>query len=297
VADLHRPALDSDAEYARRLGDQAFWEPYARAALEWSGLPVPLSVRIAQEVGTYPTLLTDTGLVVKLFGERYFGPDSFAAERDAYRVLDGHPLPVPRLAATGSLFSDDNGWPWPYLVVTRIDGVSYASQRAALSRADHLAVAHQLGVFLRQLHQLPLCGEDALRPDWSRFLALLGRRRRDAPADYRRSGILPARLTDELDGWLPEPLALVDDSRPPRFLHGDIHDEHVFLDPATRRVSAVIDFTDVLAGDPRYDLVALHFGTFRADKQLLAACLDGYGWPRAITTGRARCSLSRCSTT
>jgi hygromycin-B 7''-O-kinase len=61
-------------------------------------------------------------------------------------------------------------------------------------------------------------------------------------------------------------------------VHGDLHDEHVFLDPASGRLVGVIDFTDVGAGDPRYDLVALHFGTFQTDKALLAACLDAYGW-------------------
>jgi len=279
MADLPLPVLDSDAEYARLLGDQPFWEPYARAALDRAGLPAPSSVTIAGEVGTYPTLLTDTGLVVKLFGERYFGPESCAAERDAYRVLAGHSLPVPRLVAAGSLFKDADDWPWPFLVITRADGVSYASQSTSLDRADRIAVARQLGALLRKLHGLPLCGEDAMRPDWDRFLALLTRRRRDAPADYRRWGVLPSHLTNALDGWLPAPPALVDPDQPPRFLHGDVHDHHVFLDEATHRLSAVIDFTDVLAGDPRYDLVALHFGTFKADKDLLAACLDGYGWP------------------
>lgn len=279
MVDLARPALDADTEYGRLLGDQSFWEPYARAALDRAGLPAPSSVQIAGEVGTYPTVLTDTGLVVKLFGEPYFGPESYAAERDAYRCLAGHALPVPRLVAAGNLFADADGWPWPFLVITRADGASYASLRVALSRADALAVAHQLGAFLRQLHALPLHGEDAMRADWDRFLALLTRRRRDAPADYRRRGVLPSHLADALDGWLPTPLALVDTRQSPRFLHGDVHDHHVFLDPASRRLSAVIDFTDVLAGDPRYDLVALHFGTFKGDKDLLAACLDGYGWP------------------
>lgn len=280
MTDLHHPALASDAEYRQRLGDQAFWEPYARAVLEQAGLPAPALMRIAREVGTYPTLITDSGLVVKLFGERYYGPESFAAERDAYRVLEGYPLPVPKLIAAGSLFSDnDDGWLWPFLVVTQVHGVSYAAQRASLSQSHRLTVARQLGGFLYHLHRLPLIGRDALLPTWDRFLALLARRRRDAPADYRGWGILPPHLVDQLDGWLPDPFALADTSQPPRFLHGDIHNEHVFLDPGSHRLSAVIDFTDVFAGDPRYDLVALHFGTFRTDKALLAACLDGYGWP------------------
>lgn len=41
----------------------------------------------------------------------------------------------------------------------------------------------------------------------------------------------------------------------------------------------LIDFSDVCVGDPRYDLLALHFGTFHANKGLLRACLEAYGWP------------------
>jgi hygromycin-B 7''-O-kinase len=62
-------------------------------------------------------------------------------------------------------------------------------------------------------------------------------------------------------------------------VHGDLHAGQVFLDPASGRLVGVIDFTDVYAGDPRYDLVSLHLRTFHTDKALLGACLDGYGWP------------------
>lgn len=99
-------------------------------------------------------------------------------------------------------------------------------------------------------------------------------------ADHRRWGLLPADLCDQLEGWLPDPDRLVDQSRPPVFLHGDLHDEHVFVDPDRATLHGVIDFTDVYAGDPRYDLVALHFHTFRLDTTLLTACLDAYGWKR-----------------
>src|SRR5262245_47392890 len=96
VLELLPPAIASDEDYARRLGDGAFWEPLARAALELAGLDQPAQLRPGQPLGTYPTLLTDTGVVVKLFGDRYSGPQSHQAELEAYQVLDGHDLPVPR---------------------------------------------------------------------------------------------------------------------------------------------------------------------------------------------------------
>lgn len=87
----------------------------------------------------------------------------------------------------------------------------------------------------------------------------------------------------------PDPAVLLDLQRPPVFLHGDLHAGHLFVEGADPRLTGVIDFTDARSGDARYDLVALHLGTFRGDKTLLAACLEGYGgpareegWPREM---------------
>jgi hypothetical protein len=66
VLELLPPAIASDEDYARRLGDGALWEPLARAALDLAGLDQPAQLRPGRPLGTYPTLLTDTGLVVKL---------------------------------------------------------------------------------------------------------------------------------------------------------------------------------------------------------------------------------------
>jgi hygromycin-B 7''-O-kinase len=148
----------------------------------------------------------------------------------------------------------------------------------ALDQATRRRVAGDFGRLLRRLHSLPLAGR-RLGPSWGRFLALLRRRRSQAPQDHRRWGALPPRLCRQLDGWLPDPSRLVDTTRPPCFVHGDLHNEHVFLASASDRLAGIIDFIDVSAGDPRYDLIALHFGTFQTDKALLLACLDAYGWP------------------
>jgi hygromycin-B 7''-O-kinase len=219
--------------------------------------------------------------VVKLFGDRYCGPESHAAESSAYQVLAGHDLPVPHLVAAGELFPHHPAWPWPFLVVTELPGRRYATLITRLDPAQRAAIARSLGRLLCRLHNLPLLPASTPGPlasSWDRFLALLHRRRRDAPGDHRRWGLLPTRLCGQLEGWLPDPDTLVDPSRPPVFVHGDLHDEHIFVDPASATLHGVIDFTDAYAGDPRYDLVALHFHTFRLDTTLLRACLDAYGW-------------------
>ncbi len=42
-------------------------------------------------------------------------------------------------------------------------------------------------------------------------------------------------------------------------------------------MSALIDFGDAMAGDPAYDLIALHLDAFRCDTRLLRAFLAAYG--------------------
>jgi hygromycin-B 7''-O-kinase len=248
VPELRPPAIDSDDDYARRLGDGAFWEPLARAALDHAGLDQPTQLRTGVPLGTYPMLLTDTGLVVKLFGDRWSGPESHQAELEAYQILDGHDLPVPRLIAGGQLFPDPTAtWPWPFLILTELPGATYAARSVALDQATRRRVAGDFGRLLRRLHPLPLAGR-RLGPSWGRFLALLRRRRSQAPQDHRRWGAMPPRLCRQLDGWLPDPSRLVDTTRPPCFVHGDLHNEHVFLASASDWLAGIIDFTDVYAG-------------------------------------------------
>lgn len=285
---LGPPPIASDEEYVRQLNDPTFWEPWVRAALDQAGLPSPERMEPGRDL-TYPTFLCDTAVVVKLFGPHWAGPESYAAEAAAYVLLRGTDLPVPRLLASGDLCPSAEGRSWPYLVLSRVPGRPYAARQDRLAAEEREGVARQLGAFLARLHALPLPREGPLAT-WDRFLQLLRRRRREGPTDHLRWGHLPPALCDELESFLPrDPASLLEPGRPPSFVHGDLHGEHVFVDPGTLRLTGVLDFTDASAGDPRYDLVALHLGTFRADKGLLAACLEWYGhgpvdrrWARAM---------------
>ncbi len=60
-------------------------------------------------------------------------------------------------------------------------------------------------------------------------------------------------------------------SRPPAFVHGDLHVEHVFVDGD--EVSGIIDWSEASQGDPLADLAAL---TLTHDRHL-DDLLDGYG--------------------
>jgi Ser/Thr protein kinase RdoA (MazF antagonist) len=203
---------------------------------------------------------------VKLFGELFFGPECHAAERSIQRLLLDQPeIPAPMLVAEGDLFAGallNDGWPWPYLITTRLGGRAWSD--AAPAPAEGAAIARRLGEIMRRVHELsPPSG-----PTWERdWLAELRARCADR---HRERGMLPHRLVEHIPDYLAAPSGVR------RLVHADLHADHIFVDDG--RLVGVIDWGDAILADPYYDLPALHLLTFRADKELLRAFIAGYGW-------------------
>lgn len=256
-----RPHFDSIADYGRSLADVSRWEPYARAALEQSGLPAG-SLECGFP-GTFPVLVGND-LVVKLFG--YFGEwrADHAAELAAYQALGSNAsILSPRVLAHGELF-EDAGEAWPFLITTRIVGTAW---RDLGGPPQHrLVVARALGEQVRLVHQIDVARAESVRGDW---LMLHG----SAAAErHRRWRTLPAHLVEQIDPFLTGYRRT-----PPTFVHADITEDHIFV--ANGAYAGLIDWGDAMVTDPWYDLGPLHLGAFRGDRALLRAFLDGYGWP------------------
>ena len=182
------------------------------------------------------------------------------------------PLPIPVPLRAGR---PDPAFPWPWSVVPWFDGESLLS----VPVGDEAAAAHSLASFLRALHRPAPEG---------------------APANPWRGVPLPAR-TPILHGHLERLGAAVDRASilrtwnavltaPPWpglavWIHGDFHPGNIV--GRNGRVSAVVDFGDVTAGDPATDLSLAWMlpATFRsAFRQAVAVNLgdlDRAGWIRA----------------
>ena len=259
-------------EYGDRVGDAEFWGPYVATALARHGLPaLPPAVGA---VGTFPTFLVGR-YVVKFFGELFGGPSCYEIERSLHRVLLAHPeIPAPTLVAEGELFGE--GWPWPYLVTTRLTGTTWHD--AALQPAEHADLAHQLGRVIRRVHELP----PPTGPGWNRDR--LADLRAGCVERHRRWGTLPAHLVEQIDRFLVEP------SPVRRLIHADLHEHHLFLDGA--RLVGIVDWGDALLADPYYELPALHLHTFGRSKRLLELFLEGYGWEVGADFARRAMSMT-----
>ncbi|MFI9510980.1 phosphotransferase family protein [Nocardia sp. NPDC052566] len=270
--------LDSDAAYARRRNDLGLWEPWARHALASVGLTQPGSFAVPGE-STNPVVVGDNGTVVKIFAPYWSGPESLVSETEAYRVLGGHGLPIPRLLARGELLPSENGWRWPFLVLSAVAGLPWRRSFAAADRQGELALARSAGELIGRLRAVPLIDTGVLGCDAGEFVDMLRPRRSSTVADHREWGHLSGALLDAVEGFLPDVDDLIDGAAPV-FVHGDLSGDNLFADPARQEVTGLIDFNDVYAGDFRYGLVQLHLNAFRGDRELLAAALDTAGFSR-----------------
>lgn len=270
------PRFADDDEYERSLSDPAFWEPYARAALRLSGLADGGEVRTHVPTTHVAALVGDRHLV-KLHYEDWFGEDCFQTEREAYRMLADRGLPIPELLAEGALY--DEGWRWPFLVMSAMGGRSLREAEGVVTPADRRRVAAWLGSAVRDLHAVPI--RDGERISHDVYCDLIQVRIQRGHRDHVLWGSLPPRLVAQVRDELWRRRDLIDPVRvKPVFLHGDLHEGNVFVDrgPDGLEPRGLVDFNDAHEGDPHYDLVAIHTKTLGADKDLLRTFLDAYGW-------------------
>ncbi len=269
------PRFDDDEAYERSLTDAGFWAPYAKAALRLSGLPDGGEVRTHFPT-THVAALVDETYLVKLHYEEWFGEDCFQTEREAYAMLARCDLPIPELLAEGALY--DEGWRWPFLVLTAMPGRSLREIGPAATRADRERIARWLGANLR-LHEVPV--RDGERISFEIYADLIQVRRQRCGRDHALWGSLPPHLLAQVRDYVWAARHLIDPERTkPVLLHGDLHDGNVFVEgePGALTPTGIVDLNEVTEGDPHYDLVAVHIQALGADKGLLRAFLDGYGW-------------------
>ena len=158
------------------------------------------------------------------------------------RLAPRLPLPVPAPLRVGR---PGSGFPWSWSVVRWFPG-----QSALLAPPPDVATtattAVALGRFLRALHQP--APEDAPRNPW-RGVPLSARAERVQDDLQRLDGLVNRSAV--LGLW-ERVLSTPAWCGPPLWIHGDLHPGNLLVSGG--RLSAVIDFGDLAAGDPATDL-------------------------------------------
>jgi aminoglycoside phosphotransferase (APT) family kinase protein len=252
------PVFTSLRDYRARLADTGFWWPYLEHILECHGLAGAGLEPEPGIGGTYPTFLYGD-VAIKLFGFLPSWEKNFRAEQAVQKVLATDPaITVPQLLAEGKLYDSKNP-PWPYLIISRIPGLSW--QFANLTTEQQVSVAADLGRQLRRIHALPAQGI-ATHEDWLSV---------DVTVAAQRSS-LPPHLTVQVKDYLARlgPFDRV-------MVHGDIMFRHVFINNG--HLSGIIDWGDAMITDRHYEFARMHLDLFNGDKTVLRAFLDASNWP------------------
>lgn len=141
-----------------------------------------------------------------------------------------------------------------------------------LPAADRERLAADVAAFVRALHTIDVsvaagCGVEVV--DHAAGVRWLRERTRTKLAP-----LLPADVAAYVDGAFGRFLEGEHATDRAVLLHRDVSPDHVMYDPATRRITGVIDFGDLAVGDPARDFIYLHEDY---DAEFLALALERYG--------------------
>jgi aminoglycoside 2''-phosphotransferase len=156
---------------------------------------------------------------------------------------------VPRFDYTGA---PSDPFPYPFVGYRRLVGVG-ADQSPV---TDLPALGGDIGRLLSELHridpeQIPATPGGWEREPWSELRADLA-----ALADVVRPLLAPDLLA-KAEPYLAGEVAEPPQDGPCRFIHNDICPDHLLVDPATGRLSGLIDFADAMVGEVVLDFVGL----------------------------------------
>ena len=157
------------------------------------------------------------------------------------------PLPVP----TYEFFGESNERPgWPFAGYKKLPGIPGDQSKAV----DPSLVARQIGRFLDALHAFPI--------DRAREAGVV--EKHDLVAHWRDRAFEGLSKIVGVDGDLSGIRGYLKNDAPlpfkgtPMLVHNDLWAEHILISPQSGGVSGVIDWGDIVIGDPAVDFAGLY---------------------------------------
>jgi hygromycin-B 7''-O-kinase len=243
---------------------------------------LPIALDIARGHGLSPAephiFATGTNLVVALDARlilKIFPPmlrSQFISERGSLLQLRGRlSLPIPEIVAEG----ERDGW--PYLVITRLDGIVGSDVWPALLEAQKERVLGEIGAVIAEVQRAPSGALLDIEPRWDVFMR---QQMAGCHARHERLG-LHRRFLDGLDDLLRDAAIPLDP--PPVILTGEYIPENFLLaeDRGQWRVAGLFDFGDVKTGWGEYDLLGPSAFMAAGRPRRVRSLFDGFGYARA----------------
>jgi hygromycin-B 7''-O-kinase len=254
--------------------------PGWRAALEeiCARHGFPASELVPARGGT-SVVFTTTRQVIKLYPP--FWASGAAAESMLLGRVGGQlGVPTPEVLATGSLDG------WPYLAMTRLQGVILADVWQGLAASHRRTIARQLGEILARLHTLPTSGLSAHPVLAERWTQLVTRPVKECVAIHRGHGAPEVWLV-QLPAFLERLPPLYPADFTPVLVNGDVHGWHLLVTECDGgwRLAGLFDFDDAMLGWWEYELAVPALSLMAGQPAVLSACVRGFGAERLLTDG------------
>ncbi|TNC47713.1 phosphotransferase [Rubellimicrobium rubrum] len=260
------PNIGSRQDLARWRADPYLWRAVVQDLARAEN--VQTTVLASYKTGTNLVVDLDGRLILKLFPPLH--RSQFESERATLRLLEGAlSVPTPRIIAEG----ERDGW--PYLIMTRLNGVLGSEAWPTLSEAEKCQVLLDVGRTIAEVQSVPPGPLLAIEPTWPEFIT---RQIAGCKARHASQGLAP-KLLDDLDGLLAQTTTIIPLDAPPVILTGEWIPENLLLAEMDDRwhLAALIDFGDVMTGWPEYDLLGPSAFMCAGQVNRVESLLDGYG--------------------
>ena len=219
-------------------------------------------------------------VVVKVYSDLLHW--KMAKEIFVYERLHGHNVAA---RAPAILAADDSKTllTQNVLVLTKLDGEHVLSIIDQLDEQALVQINHQVGAILHELHELTFdrfgyVGKDGVVQPHETNLDYMKYQFAKKLHEFNELGG-DIGLRDASERYVAEHEELLADCPRPAFCHNDCHYGNLLVLPDGHgwRVSGLLDFENVVAGDPLLDLAKAHCYSRRRSETTLAALADGYG--------------------
>jgi hygromycin-B 7''-O-kinase len=220
--------------------------------------------------GTNLVVALDARLILKIFPPML--KSQFISERGSLSQLRGRlSLPIPEIVAEG----ERDGW--PYLVITRLDGIVGSDVWPSLPEEQKERVLGEIGAVIAEVQRAPPGALLEIEPRWGAFMQ---RQMAGCYARHERLG-LKRKFLDGLDALLREAAIPLDP--PPVILTGEYIPENFLLteDRGQWRVAGLFDFGDVKTGWREYDLLGPSAFMAAGRPRRVRRLFEGFGYSRA----------------
>jgi hygromycin-B 7''-O-kinase len=225
--------------------------------------------------GTNLVVALDQRLILKVFPPLL--RHQFVSERAALAQLRGRlSVPIPEIVLEGERDQ------WPYLVITRLEGVVGSQAWALLSEHEKEHVLGRIGETIAEVQRVPVGELSGVEPRWPEFIA---RQIEGCRARHERLG-LPQKYLDGIDGLLRDAAAVIPLDAPPVILTGEYIPENFLLsrESGAWRLSGLIDFGDVFTGWGEYDLLGPSVFMTAGMPRRVRSFFEGFGYSKGDIT-------------